>query len=165
MCSHIRRVETSPLGRIAHPTYFPRFVEAVLHGQNRNGLGHDGGGGGGGGGGGDTTQAAGGGSGGAVLVVVAKHMVINTSGSSSFRSQGGNGGEAKFARCGGGGGGGGGFVCLVYQTARDHNGNYLSDSDLENLIDVSGGAGGKGVSPGVDGSSGGTGNKIVFRHG
>ncbi|MDF1664742.1 MAG: hypothetical protein P1V97_23485, partial [Planctomycetota bacterium] len=152
-------------GSATAPSYFPRFLEALLHGQDRDLSGYQGGAGGGGGGGGAGSDAGGGGSGGGVMVIVARHLVLDTSGGALFRSLGSNGGAGFNDGSGGGGGGGGGFVCLVYQTAEDQDGNPLSESDLLELIDVSGGSGGAGQGSGGNGADGTGGNKMVICHG
>lgn len=152
-------------GTATAPSHFPRFLEGILHGQDRDLSGYEGGAGGGGGGAGGGVDAGGGGSGGGILVIVARHLVLNTSGGALFRAHGGEGGAGFNDGSGGGGGGGGGFVCLIYQTAEDHNGDQLTESDLLELIDVSGGSGGAGQGSGSNGSDGTDGAKIVLKHG
>ncbi len=152
-------------GTATAPDYWPGWLEAILHGQDRDLSPYKGGASGGGGGAASGVDAGGGGAGGGVLVIVARHLILDTSGGALFRAIGGTGGAAINSGSGGGAGGGGGFVCLIYQTAEDHNGDQLTESDLLELIDVSGGSGGAGQGSGSNGSDGSDGNKVVFCHG
>ena len=154
-------------GASTAPTHFPRALESILHGQDRDLTGYRGGSSGGGAGSGAGVQGPGGGAGGGVMVIVARHLILHQL-SSCFRAIGGDGGDGGTTDSGGGGGGGGGFVCLIYQTAETHDGAQLSESEVAALIDVSGGSGGikegsdKSTTNGADGSDG---VAIVLKHG
>jgi hypothetical protein len=99
--------------------------------------------GGAGGGGGEavTVTGGGGGSGGGIIFVSARAIVASAG--SFIRALGGNGGNGNG---GAGGGGGGGGVIIVYTAG--------SPARINWTVDVSGGIGGTGTTPGNNGNAG-----------
>lgn len=109
----------------------------------------------GGGGGGDNVAAKGGGGGAGGNTMAIFTSEFNFTGSLEAKGGAGGDGDTAAGATGGGGGGGGGFIALFYE---------VETTNPETIvIDVTGGAGGKGQNTGSDGGNGAVGAYILVK--